>query len=187
MSVLVLQPSFAGGARRRHLALVPAGGAGRRSRPGPSPHGECGPAVAPLALVGDGVPRRVRAVPFPAAEDAAAAHAPGGEGGRLHVTRRGRLALTVSTLLLAGGVLLLAVGAASVPSPAAAARASVPDPGVVATTAEVVVLPGDTLWSLADEVAAPGEDVRDVVLEIEELNGLTSADVAVGDRLLVPS
>jgi LysM repeat protein len=48
-----------------------------------------------------------------------------------------------------------------------------------------VVQPGETLWSVAQHVE-PGADPRETVLRIEQLNGLTSADVTVGQHLVVP-
>ena len=49
----------------------------------------------------------------------------------------------------------------------------------------VVVQPGDTLWSLAQE-AAPEEDTRAVVDAIVELNGLEDVDLLPGAELLLP-
>ncbi|WP_299034854.1 LysM peptidoglycan-binding domain-containing protein [uncultured Pseudokineococcus sp.] len=108
--------------------------------------------------------------------------------GPLHVTRRGRLAATlgVSTLLLVGATVLLAAALAA-PAASGAPVTSGAPAVAVSTQAEVVVLPGDTLWSIADEVAVPGEDVRDVVLVIQEMNEMSSAAVSVGDSLLVPA
>ena len=50
----------------------------------------------------------------------------------------------------------------------------------------VVVQPGQSLWELASSVN-PDADPRAVILEIEQLNGLTSADVAAGQQLIVPA
>ena len=53
-------------------------------------------------------------------------------------------------------------------------------------TQAVRVEAGDTLWQLAGEIA-PEADLRDVVAEIVEINGLASgADIRPGDVLLVP-
>lgn len=49
-----------------------------------------------------------------------------------------------------------------------------------------VVRPGDTLWSYAQESTKPGEDVRETVQELIELNNLDSSAVTVGQRLVVP-
>lgn len=49
----------------------------------------------------------------------------------------------------------------------------------------VVVAPGQSLWDLASKVD-PNSDPRAVVLEIEQLNGLATADIAVGQQLIVP-
>jgi nucleoid-associated protein YgaU len=50
---------------------------------------------------------------------------------------------------------------------------------------EVVVQPGDTLWSIASE-RYPSDDVRVRVDEIERLNGLQSPVIQVGETLRLP-
>ena len=45
---------------------------------------------------------------------------------------------------------------------------------------------GDTLWAIASGVARPGEDLRDVVREIEMLNGMPSAVLTAGQQILLP-
>jgi nucleoid-associated protein YgaU len=49
----------------------------------------------------------------------------------------------------------------------------------------VVVQPGDTLWSIASPVAGGG-DVRAVVADIRQLNGLSSARLVPGQTLQLP-
>ena len=49
-----------------------------------------------------------------------------------------------------------------------------------------MVAPGDTLWGIAAGVAAPGEDVRDVVLELISLNRLPSGGLQAGQTIVVP-
>jgi hypothetical protein len=56
----------------------------------------------------------------------------------------------------------------------------------VAAVRTVVVGPGDTMWGFAKAVAEPGEDVRDVVLAIQELNGMRTAALVAGEPLLLP-
>ena len=51
---------------------------------------------------------------------------------------------------------------------------------------QVVVTPGETLWSIASMVAGNGQ-IASVVADIVEVNKLKSADVASGTKLLVPS
>ncbi len=53
-------------------------------------------------------------------------------------------------------------------------------------TVEVIVAPGESLWTIAQRVAAPGEDLRDVVREIQRLNQMESVDLRSGDALLLP-
>lgn len=53
-------------------------------------------------------------------------------------------------------------------------------------TAEVVVLPGESLWSIA-RTAQPEVDPRDTVLQIQQLNQLADSEVVAGQRLVVPA
>lgn len=50
----------------------------------------------------------------------------------------------------------------------------------------VYVAPGDSLWSIASDVAGD-RDVRDVIAQIEQLNALTSSEIQVGQELIVPA
>jgi hypothetical protein len=50
---------------------------------------------------------------------------------------------------------------------------------------QVVVQPGQTLWSIAS-AAEPSADPRDVVQQIMTVNALTSTNVPVGEELWVP-
>lgn len=93
----------------------------------------------------------------------------------VRLTRRGRL---VVTFLFLG--LVLAVLTVFGSTSAATGEAGEPVP-----TRTVVVDDGDTLWMIASEVAAPGE-VREMVHRIEELNALSGAGLAVGQRIAVP-
>ncbi len=57
--------------------------------------------------------------------------------------------------------------------------------GTPAVYTEVVVQPGDTLWSIASE-RYPGDDVRVRVDDIERLNGLHSPLIEAGQTLRLP-
>jgi LysM repeat protein len=48
----------------------------------------------------------------------------------------------------------------------------------------VTVKPYDTLWSIAQRHY--GGDVRDAIWRIEQANHLQSADIAVGQRIVLP-
>jgi LysM repeat protein len=94
--------------------------------------------------------------------------------GALRLTRRGRLVILL-LLVSIGAVLSLAVTSS----------------GAASSTAQqvpvqyVTVAPGDTLWSIAGEVA-PSTDRRDTVAEIVELNALDGSTVQAGQRIAVP-
>ena len=51
---------------------------------------------------------------------------------------------------------------------------------------QVVVTPGESLWSIAAMVASNSQ-IQSVVADIVEVNQLKSADVPAGTRLLVPT
>jgi len=107
--------------------------------------------------------------------------------GPVHVTRRGRLAVTtaVALALLGAPTAVLATGAPSTPAAPAAPVVAAAAPAGPAV--RHVVLPGETLWSVAEGLAVPGEDVRDVVLHLEQLNGLSTSALEVGQTLVVPA
>ena len=98
---------------------------------------------------------------------------------RLRLTTRGRRVLA---------------GLASVPAVAALGIAIVSGGGALATAETgasadafetVTVLPGDSLWSIARDVA-PAADPRDVVDDIMNLNALSSAVLDAGQSLAIP-
>jgi nucleoid-associated protein YgaU len=95
------------------------------------------------------------------------------------LTRRGRLVVLLALVTLLFAVALAATGGFARAGDDRSAAA-----GPVATT--WVVQPGETLWQVAEAVA-PGEDPRETVARIVELNGLADASVTVGQSLLVPA
>ena len=95
-------------------------------------------------------------------------------GGHLRLTGRGRGLLIAVALGLAATWTVL--------GPGAHAGDGVPAVQVTAVT----VAPGQTLWQLARSVAGPDQDVRDVVDELVQLNGLDGVALQVGQQLLVP-
>lgn len=52
-------------------------------------------------------------------------------------------------------------------------------------TSVVVVQAGDSLWSIAQEVA-PAADPRETIARIRDLNGMRSATVIPGQSVVVP-
>lgn len=100
---------------------------------------------------------------------------------RLRLTVRGRrVMLALAALPLAGGLAFAAISGGS-------AIASGDE--TAATTASfttVTVLPGDTLWSIASEVA-PAADPREVIGEITRLNALPSGEIQIGQQISIPA
>lgn len=103
----------------------------------------------------------------------------------LRLTRRGRLVLSVLTLLALLTALTLLAGPAT---GGATAMASLPGFGGdgPAATHRITVRPGETLWEIALRTA-PGVDPRETVEEILRLNALDSAAVPAGSVLLLPA
>ena len=92
--------------------------------------------------------------------------------GRL--TRRGRLLVTLVLAVVAfAGLGLVRVSS---------------DAGTATThplTRAVTVQPGESLWTIAEQVA-PGVDPRLTVARLEEVNDLPSGLVQAGQQLLIP-
>ena len=42
-------------------------------------------------------------------------------------------------------------------------------------------------WQIAASVARPGQDVRDVVVEVQKLNGMSDSSLVAGEELVVPA
>ena len=90
-----------------------------------------------------------------------------------------RLARTVSTISL---LVVIGAGFSSISS---ASEKSSDQSGQKSKYVQVVVTPGESLWSIAALVVGEG-DIASVVSEIVEVNQLKSADVAAGSKLLIP-
>ncbi|QHC66316.1 LysM peptidoglycan-binding domain-containing protein [Rathayibacter sp. VKM Ac-2759] len=96
----------------------------------------------------------------------------------LRLTRRGRAVLaTLGALPIVAGAFVFGLNGGG-------AVASADQSGV--EFQYVTVRAGESLWSLAEELA-PESDPRDVVDDILSLNQLPSAGIEPGQRLAVPS
>jgi hypothetical protein len=93
----------------------------------------------------------------------------------VHLTRRGRVVLTLLFLVLVLAVLTV-FGARS---------AATDQPGRPVPTRSVEVGQGDTMWNIASSVAEPGE-VRQMIHQIEELNALSGPSLVEGQEIAVP-
>ena len=121
-------------------------------------------------MSGSVLPGRVRSV-----RGASAAARCTAKDARMRLTRRGRAVL--------GGLALAAMlGVGSITSQA---FASPPGAGAYETT---VVSSGQTLWGIASDIAQVrgDRDVRDVVLELQRLNGMATSALQAGQELRVP-
>ena len=97
---------------------------------------------------------------------------------RLRLTRRGRRVLAV----LASVPAIVALSIAIISGGGALATS---DSGAGAAFEKVTVMPGDTLWSIAESVA-PQADPRDVVDAIMRLNALPSGSLDAGETIAIP-
>lgn len=101
--------------------------------------------------------------------------APGFLGlGGLRLTRRGRVVIAALVL-----VVLVVAGLVG-------QRAVAESPGGGVPVRLHTVAPGETLWQYATAVRESGEDLRDVVADLRELNGLTSAELRTGQMVILP-
>ena len=94
----------------------------------------------------------------------------------LRMTKRGRgvlLTALASPLVIAALVLGINAGGAT------ATSSSTP-------LAKVTVVSGDTLWSVAREIA-PNADPRDVIADIMSVNRMSSAEIQPGEQLAIPA
>jgi len=99
---------------------------------------------------------------------------------RLRLTLRGRRALAAVAALPA----VVAVSCAVVSGGGALASGEAGAPE--GTFASVTVMSGDSLWTIAEEVA-PHDDPRDVIDAIIRLNALGSGQLDAGQTLAIPA
>ena len=98
----------------------------------------------------------------------------------MRLTRRGRVVVTAAAALLIAALSLGLAGAAQAGGHAAPGA----PPGRAAFT-QVVVRPGQTLWTIAQS-SDPDADTRVVVQQIIQMNSLTGHTVLPGETLWVP-
>ena len=102
-------------------------------------------------------------------------------GGAVRLTRKGRLvfrgipALTLAVLIVLGALTFISPGEAKSSTGEMATQVS----------STMTVMHGDSLWSIAAKVA-PGQDNRDVINHIMQINDLSTARVEPGQVLEVP-
>ena len=95
--------------------------------------------------------------------------------GRLRLTRRGRIVVAILAALAVCGLFVAGASAAQASGPASAHGNAM----------QVIVRPGDTLWSIAQS-ADPNADARAIVQQILQANRLTNPNITAGQRLWVP-
>lgn len=100
----------------------------------------------------------------------------------VRLTRRGRVVVAVLAVAVIAAI-ALAVGLAA-PGGAQAANHGQPRAGYQGMH-QIVVRPGQTLWSIAS-AAEPAADPRDVVQQIMTANAMTGTRITAGQLLWVP-
>lgn len=103
------------------------------------------------------------------------------------LTRRGRLARTLLVLSLSvvlGAGFAMNAGAGDALS-AAKINGSSDSASVAKSYVVVTVASGETLWSLASQMA-DGGDVQSLVADIASANSLKGVDVTAGQKLRIP-
>ena len=117
--------------------------------------------------------RRPLAVAPPGARPAPPAATSG--SGAVRLTRRGRLVAVVVFLAVALAVMTALGGWATATF----------ERGTSEPVRVIEVAPGETLYDIAADLAAPGE-IREMVHRIQELNSLPGAQISEGQQLAVP-
>jgi hypothetical protein len=96
---------------------------------------------------------------------------------RLRLTKRGRVVFTsLAAVPVVAGVMLLALNGGGATATSSGG----------AQLEEVTVQAGQSLWSLAEDIA-PDVDPRDVVSDILSVNQLQTGSVQAGQRLMLPA
>lgn len=93
----------------------------------------------------------------------------------LRLTTRGRVVLWVLAAAIVALVTLLG------------SRAAADGPSGAQEVVRHVVQPGETMWEIAETVAGPSDDVRDVVFDLVRLNELPDAGLMAGQVIVVPA
>jgi hypothetical protein len=101
----------------------------------------------------------------------------------LRLTRRGRVVLAALTMLAAAAAVTLIWMAAA--GSAAASSSGTPAKSPYAGMTQVVVRPGQTIWSVA-VAADPSANAWTVVQQIMDVNSLTGTNIQAGQLLWVP-
>ena len=181
------------GAGERHGQAAPGERHGGRTVHGtpsrPAQTGAAGTAEAPAAgarMSAAPTSAAMAAVPPSAAVAAApgsAARVPVARPVRTRLTRRGRI--VIAGLAVIGMVLVAALAWLAGTARADAAGSGAPSSAVYHSLRPVIVMPGQSLWSIATQYE-PGSDPRSVIQEIVDINALNGTSVQPGQRLWLP-
>jgi hypothetical protein len=93
--------------------------------------------------------------------------------------------MVVSALVITAMLVVAALAWLAGTARADASGSGVPASAVYKSVRSVIVLPGQSLWTIASQVA-PSADPRSVIQQIIDLNALGGTSIQPGQRLLVP-
>ena len=125
------------------------------------------PNLVPARVPGHGASRRVATARVARAAVPSASH--------LRLTTRGRAVLWALAAVVIAAITLLGTQAAA------------DGPTGAQEVVRHVVAPGETLWQIAESIAAPTQDVRDVVFDLVRLNELPDAGLRAGQVIVLPA
>lgn len=103
--------------------------------------------------------------------------------GRL--TRQGRLVRTFAFLVLVGAGTILGSRAFAV-NDGRIGQVDLGEDSLVLSADTYTVSPGETLWTIATSLRGEGEDTREIVATIMDLNGMDNARLDSGEQILIP-
>ena len=167
MSAMVMGPAMSSPVSNRERNRMRSSAPARRATSNRLPGLPAAPAGRPApAARAAATPRTAPADP---ARSAATAES------HLRLTARGRAVLWLLAASVVAVVTLLG------------SQASADGPVAAQEVVRHVVQPGETLWQIAESVAEPSQDVRDVVVDLVALNQLPDAGLMAGQVIVVPA
>lgn len=82
-----------------------------------------------------------------------------------------------------GGLIAIVLAGLAAIAPGAIAG---DEPGSAAAFDTYTVAQGETLWSIASALTAPGEQVRETLTELKEINAMSGSSLRAGEQIAIP-
>ena len=61
------------------------------------------------------------------------------------------------------------------------------EPGAAVAHDTYTVAQGETLWSIASSLTAPGEQVRETMNQLQDLNAMSGSSLRAGEQIAIPA